>query len=168
MVNRDFVTDSVEPSDNSRCAFVERVPKKGEEWEQSGGEIERIEREIREQRARKKREGEAREQEEASRWPQQQATSTGHSQQLCKHKRRHCRVRFSCCKDFYPCQICHNNSKKCRNKEAKSCDATHLKCSFCQHEQEVSVFFLFFLRRLTIVLRFSSAFTFEGFNKTNY
>jgi len=48
-----------------------------EEREQFGREIEREEREIREQRARKKIEREARELEESSRWPQQQKAITG-------------------------------------------------------------------------------------------
>ena len=150
MLNRDFGTDSVESTDNSllaleqrveeACALVERVLREREEREQFGREIERKEREIRERRARKKREREAREQEEASRWPQQQEAITGRSQWLCEHYQRHCRVRFPCCSYFYPCHRCHNNSKACKNEEAKACHATHLKCSFCQHEQQVSVF----------------------------
>ena len=152
MLNRDFGTDSVESTDNSllaleqrveeACALVERVLREREEREQFGKEIERKEREIREQRARKKREREAREQEEASRWPQQQEAITGRSQWLCEHYQRHCRVRFPCCSYFYPCHRCHNNSKACKNEEAKACHATHLKCSICQHEQEVSVLLL--------------------------
>ena len=152
MLNRDFGTDSVESTDNSllaleqrveeACALVERVLREREEREQFGREIERKEREIREQRARKKREREAREQEEASRWPQQQEAITGRSQWLCEHYQRHCRVRFPCCSYFYSCHRCHNNSKACKNDEAKARHATHLKCSFCQHEQEVSVFII--------------------------
>ena len=151
MLNRDFGTDSVESTDNSllaleqrveeACALVERVLREREEREQFGREIERKEREIREQRARKKREREAREQEEASRWPQQQEAITGRSQWFCEHYQRHCRVRFPCCTHFYPCHRCHNNSKACDNEEAKASHATHLKCSFCQHEQEVSAFY---------------------------
>ena len=149
MLNRDFGTDSVESTDNSllaleqrveeACALVERVLREREEREQFGREIERKEQEIRERRARKKREREAREQEEASRWPQQQEAITGRSQWLCEHYQRHCRVRFPCCSHFYSCHRCHNNSKACDNEEAKASHATHLKCSFCQHEQEVSV-----------------------------
>ena len=140
---------SAEPMDNSlfaleqqvkeACAVVERVLREREERKQF--EIERKEREIREQRARKKREREARKQEEASKWPQQQEANTGRSQWLCEHYQRHCRVRFPCCSCFYSCHRCHNNSKACKNEEAKARHATHLKCSFCQHEQEVSVFF---------------------------
>ena len=145
----DFGTDSVESTDNSllaleqrveeACALVERVLREREELEQFGREMERKEREVREQRARKKREKEAREQEGASRWPHQQEAITGRSQWLCEHYQRHCRVRFPCCTYFYPCHRCHNNSKACDNEEAKASHATHLKCSFCQHEQEVSV-----------------------------
>ncbi len=149
MLNRDFGTDSVESTDNSllaleqrveeACALVERVLREREEREEFGREIERKEREIREQRARKRREREARELEEASRWPQEQEAITGRSQWLCEHYQRHCRVRFPCCSHFYSCHRCHNNSKACDNEEAKASHATHLKCSFCQHEQEVSV-----------------------------
>ena len=60
------------------CPFDERVLSIREEREQIGTEIERKEREIREQRARKKRESEAREQEEAGVLPQQQEAITGH------------------------------------------------------------------------------------------
>ena len=153
MLNRDFGTDSVESTDNSllaleqrveeACALVERVLREREEREEFGREIERKEREIREQRARKRREREARELEEASRWPQQQEQITGRSQWLCEHYQRHCRVRFPCCSHFYSCHRCHNNSKACDNEEAKASHATHLKCSFCHHEQEVSVFNFF-------------------------
>ena len=59
------------------CPLNERVLNIREEQEQFGREIERKEREIREQRARKKRESEAREQEEAGVWPQQQEAITG-------------------------------------------------------------------------------------------
>ncbi|XP_078373011.1 uncharacterized protein LOC144656638 [Oculina patagonica] len=147
MLNRDFGTDSVESTDNSllaleqrveeACALVERVLREREEREEFGREIERKEREIREQRARKRREREARELEEASRWPQEQEAITGRSQWLCEHYQRHCRVRFPCCSHFYSCHRCHNNSKACDNEEAKASHATHLKCSFCQHEQEI-------------------------------
>lgn len=122
------------------CPLVEGVHRIREEREQFGREIAGKERKIREQRARKKREREAREIEEASRWPQQQEAITGRSQWLCEHYQRHCRVRFPCCSHFYSCHRCHNNSKACDNEEAKASHATHLKCSFCHHEQEVSVF----------------------------
>ncbi|XP_068700062.1 serine-rich adhesin for platelets-like isoform X2 [Montipora foliosa] len=56
---------------------------------------------------------------------------------LCEHYQRHCRVRFPCCTQFYPCYRCHNSSRNCENEEAKACHATHLKCSFCEHEQEI-------------------------------
>ena len=152
MLNRDFSIDSVESTDNSllaleqrveeACALVERVLREREEREQFGREIDRKEQEIREQRARKKREREAREQEEASRWLPQRGAITGRSQWLCEHYQRHCRVRFPCCSHFYSCHRCHNNSKACDNKEAKASNATHLKCSFCELEQEVNVFFI--------------------------
>ena len=151
--NTDFGTDSIEASDNSllalerrvaeACALVERVLREREEREQFGREIERKEQLIREQRARERREREERELREAENWPQQQEAINARSQWLCEHYQRHCRVRFPCCTQFYPCHRCHNISKTCDNEEAKACHATHLKCSHCQHEQEVSFVFIF-------------------------
>ena len=151
--NTDFGTDSIEASDNSllalerrvaeACALVERVLREREEREQFGREIERKEQLIREQRARERREREERELREAENWPQQQEAINARSQWLCEHYQRHCRVRFPCCTQFYPCHRCHNISKACDNEEAKACHATHLKCSHCQHEQEVSFIFMF-------------------------
>ena len=150
--NTDFGTDSIEASDNSllalerrvaeACALVERVLREREEREQFGREIERKEQLIREQRARERREREERELREAENWPQQQEAINARSQWLCEHYQRHCRVRFPCCTQFYPCHRCHNISKACDNEEAKACHATHLKCSHCQHEQEVSFVFM--------------------------
>ena len=159
-MNRNYGTESVESTDNSlieleqrveeACAMVERVLREREEREEFGREIERKEREIRAERARKKREREARELQEASGWPQQQEPITGQSQWLCEHYQRHCRVRFPCCTHFYSCHRCHNNSKACDNEEAKASHATHLKCSYCQHEQEVWVFVLY-IRRFEVL-----------------
>ena len=147
VTNRNYGTESVESTDNSlleleqrveeACAMVERVLREREEREEFGREIERKEREIRAERARKKREREARELEEARGWPQQQEPVTGQSLWLCEHYQRHCKVRFPCCNNFYSCHRCHNNSRECGNKEARASHATHLKCSYCDHEQEV-------------------------------
>ena len=156
--NTDFGTDSIEASDNSllalerrvaeACALVERVLREREEREQFGREIERKEQLIREQRARERREREERELREAENWPQQQEAINARSQWLCEHYQRHCRVRFPCCTQFYPCHRCHNISKACDNEEAKACHATHLKCSHCQHEQEVIFIFILLLNKL--------------------
>ena len=119
-----------------------------EALEQFGREIERKEQLIREQRARERRAREERELREAENWPQQQEAITARSQWLCEHFQRHCRVRFPCCTQFYPCQLCHNISKACDNEEAEACQATHLKCSYCQHEQEVIFIFILHLNKL--------------------
>ena len=155
--NTDFGTDSIEASDNSllalerrvaeACALVERVLREREEREQFGREIERKEQLIREQRARERREREERELREAENWPQEQEAINARSQWLCEHYQRHCRVRFPCCTQFYPCHRCHNISKACDNEEAKACHATHLKCSHCQHEQEVIFIFILHLNK---------------------
>ena len=154
MLNRDFGTDSFESTDNSllaqeqrvaeACALVDRVLLEREEREQFGREIERKEQLIREQRERERMEREERELQEAERWPEQQEAITARSQWLCEHYQRHCRVRFPCCPQFYPCHRCHNNSRACDNDEAKACHATHLKCSHCQHEQEVIKVYLYY------------------------
>ena len=148
--NTDFGTDSIEASDNLllACALVERVLREREEREQFGREIERKEQLIREQRARERREREERELREAENWPQQQEAITARSQWLCEHYQRHCNVQFPCCTQFYPCHRCHNISRACDNEEAKACHATHLKCSYCQHEQEVSFYSHFTLLEL--------------------
>ena len=151
--NTDFGIDSIEAPDDSllalerrvaeASALVERVLREREEREQFGREIERKEQLKREERARERREREERELREAENWPQQQETITARSQWLCEHYQRHCRVRFPCCTQFYPCHRCHNISKACDNEEAKACHATHLKCCHCQHEEEVSFVFIF-------------------------
>ncbi|CAH3021486.1 unnamed protein product [Porites evermanni] len=73
---------------------------------------------------------------EAESLQQQQESIPARSQWLCEHYQRHCNVQFPCCTQFYPCHRCHNISRACENEEAKACHATHLKCSYCQHEQE--------------------------------
>ncbi|XP_068753876.1 uncharacterized protein [Montipora capricornis] len=146
LLNRDNGTNCMEPVDDSLAlerraadasALIQRVLREREEREQFGREIERKERMIRERRERERREREEKEMQEAERWPQQQEAVTARSPWLCEHYQRHCRVRFPCCTQFYPCHRCHNSSRNCENEEAKACHATHLKCSFCQHEQEI-------------------------------
>ena len=78
------------------------------------------------------------ERQEAETWPPRQRGVSTESLWLCEHYQRRCSVRFPCCKQFYPCHRCHNSSSNCKNDEAKACHATHLKCSLCQFEKEVS------------------------------
>ncbi|XP_068700122.1 uncharacterized protein [Montipora foliosa] len=147
LLNRENGTNDIEPIDDSllalerrvadASALVERVLREREEREQFEREIERKERMIRERRERERREREEREIQEAEQWPQQQEAVSARSPWLCEHYQRHCRVRFPCCTQFYPCHRCHNTSRNCENEEAKACHATHLKCSFCEHEQEI-------------------------------
>ncbi|XP_044164850.1 uncharacterized protein LOC122948817 [Acropora millepora] len=116
-------TNDIEPIDNSllalerrvadASALVVRVRREREEREQFEREIERKERMIRERRERERREREE------------------------KEIQKPCWVRFPCCTQFYPCHRCHNTSRNCENEEAKACYATHLKCSFCQYEQQI-------------------------------
>ena len=81
------------------------------------------------------------ERQEAETWPPRQGGVSTESLWLCEHYQRRCRVRFPCCKQFYPCHRCHNGSSNCKNDKAKACHATHLKCSLCLREQEVSFCF---------------------------
>ena len=55
----------------------------------------------------------------------------------CGHYQRRCKVQFPCCNKFYPCHRCHNESNYCSEDKAKAVDATHLKCTVCDHKQEV-------------------------------
>ncbi|XP_068755985.1 serine-rich adhesin for platelets-like [Montipora capricornis] len=147
LLNRDNGTNDIEPIDNcllalerrvaDASALVERVLREREEREQFQQEKERKERMIRERQERERWEREEREMQEAEQWPQQQEAVSALSPWLCEHYQRHCRVRFFCCTQFYPCYRCHNSSRNCENEEAKACHATHLKCSFCEHEQEI-------------------------------
>ena len=136
VLNGNYGTESVESTDDSLHELeqvVERVPRGREGREEFGQEIKRKEREIRAKRANEESE---RESEEARRLPQQQELVTGQSLWLCEHYQRCCRVCFPCCKNFYSCHHCHNNSMKC-DKEARASHATHLKCSYCNYEQKV-------------------------------
>ena len=163
--NRDYGRNTVEPNESSLAAseqrtvedasvLVERRLREREEREEFMRELQRKEEMIREEREREKREKEDREWQEAERWPpQQEGVSTG-SRWLCEHYQRRCRVRFPCCTQFYPCHRCHNSSSNCKNDEAKACHATHLKCSLCQFEQEVSFCFPSLRVRAMAALRF--------------
>ena len=144
-VTVETCNNSLERSVPENCAIDEHVFGEREEHGQFGREEERKVQLIREQSARERREGEERELREAENLLQQQEAITGRTQCLiCEHYQQQCRVRFTCCTQFYPCDWCHNISKACYNEEAKACHATHLKCSHCQHEQEV-IFFIFIL-----------------------
>ena len=111
-------TESVESINNSLLELDQR-------FEEAGEMVERVLLKEREEREVFGREIERKE------------PVTGQSLWLCGHYQRHCRVRFPCCNNFYSCHRCHNNSKECDNEEAKASHATHLKCSYCHHEQEV-------------------------------
>ena len=134
---------SVERPAAEACAIVELIEGKEPEL------LERKKQLLREQRARRQRkEREERELLEAECWQSQQGGITASSQWLCEHYQRHCSVKFPCCMQFYSCHHCHNISTACDNEEAKACHATHLKCSYCQHEQEVSFYSHFLLQEL--------------------
>ena len=137
--------NAVEANDNSPVAS-----------EQGTAEPEQIMSELQEKKQLIRDKGErTRPEQEDSKWQgaepsQQEDVSTG-SRRLCEHYERRCRVRFSCCTEFYPCHNCHNNSTNCQNGEAKARDATHLKCSLCQFEQEVSFWFSLLRVQVTVI-----------------
>ena len=137
LLNRDssaFSSDSPAPADTSlfaleqrvaeACALVERVLREREERDLAERDLERRETERREREAAKRRE-------------EEQHAIPGGQQWLCEHYQRHCRVRFPCCHQFYPCHRCHNSSSACPKDDKKASHATHMKCSKCEHEQEV-------------------------------
>ena len=136
--------NSLDRSVPENCAVDECVLWGREEHAQFGRDEERKVQLTREQSAQERHERGERGSCEAENLLQQQEAITGRTQWLCEHYQRQCRVRFTCCTQFYPCHRCHNISKACDNEEAKACHATHLKCSHCQHEQKV-IFFIFIL-----------------------
>ena len=134
----DFGTDHSLTREQDLRNDVKANSKQGTaESEQPMSKLQEKEQLIRE------KEEEEREEQEDSKWQeaersQQKDVSTG-SRRLCEHYRRLCRVQFPCCEVFYPCHLCHNRASNC--KKAKARDATHLECSLCQSEQEVSFWF---------------------------
>ena len=124
----------------------ERVPEEEREKEkrlqkQAERELDErlanLERRERIRRERKKIEEEEEEEKasEAINYPSEQE-KIDPQEWLCKHYRRHCKVRFPCCERFYPCHRCHNESTACTEK-ANAFHATHLRCVNCKHEQEI-------------------------------
>lgn len=57
---------------------------------------------------------------------------------LCAHYCRRCYLWFPCCSEYFACHLCHNESGKCGNNELEPWQATHLKCTQCQVEQEIN------------------------------
>lgn len=122
------------------CAQAEEIRQRMEEQEERvefAASIRRKEDEIRAERRRKKQEREKVELAWAESWPVKQNVITGEAPWLCEHYQRHCQVKFDCCEVFYPCHRCHNNSEECSNEVAKAIQATHYKCSICNHEDEI-------------------------------
>ena len=119
------------------CAMVERVLREREEREEFEANLRRRENGIRADRKREQQAREAKEWENSQSWPTVQDAVTTENLWLCEHYQRHCRVKFECCNLFHSCHRCHNNSDKCSNAEAKVFQATHYKCSYCHHEEEI-------------------------------
>ena len=119
------------------CAMVERVLREREEREEFEENQRRRENKIRADRRREQQARDAKELEYSLSWPTEQDAVTTKDLWLCEHYQRHCRVKFECCNLFYSCHRCHNDSDKCSNAEAKALLATHYKCSYCHHEEEI-------------------------------
>lgn len=67
-----------------------------------------------------------------------QPAADGSSGQLCAHYCHRCYLWFPCCRDYFACHRCHNESGKCADTEVESWKATHLKCTQCHVEQEIN------------------------------
>ena len=159
MLNGESVTHSLAMDDSlvaleqriaEACAYLEEAHGEREERELCVRRMEIREQMVREQREEERREREEREVQQAEMWPQQQEAIFAPSPWLCNHYMRYCTMRFPCCTQFYSCHRCHNNSRACDNDEAKACHATHLKCSRCHHEQEVTCTLLIILELILI------------------
>ena len=116
------------------CAMVERVLREREEFKAN---LRQRENEIRADQKREQQAREAKELENSQSWPTGQSAVTTENLRLCEHYQRYCRVKFECCNLLYSCHRCHNNSDKCSNAEAKAFQATHYKCNYCHHEEEI-------------------------------
>ncbi|WP_252177443.1 CHY zinc finger protein [Endozoicomonas sp. 4G] len=57
---------------------------------------------------------------------------------LCGHYQRYCYVSFNCCRTFFPCHRCHNDTNKPCTKEVKAKEAKRIKCSLCDYESEIN------------------------------
>ena len=121
----------------------EREAREREERERREREArERVERERREREAREtieRRRNEEREGGERERRAARERAPVQESLRWqCQHYQRRCKVSFPCCGVFYPCHRCHNESGACDADDMKATHATHVKCSNCGHEEEVS------------------------------
>ena len=129
----------------------ERERKEKEEREREERKLrERQETEIREREETEMRERQERERREQienedrdTRWFGGERAPVQESPRWqCEHYQRRCLVKFPCCGIFYPCHRCHNTSGACDTDDRKANNATHVKCSICGHEEEVSSFVL--------------------------
>ncbi len=57
---------------------------------------------------------------------------------MCEHYHRRCLVKFKCCGLYFPCHRCHNASPRCQAENCKASDATHLQCTVCEYEGEIT------------------------------
>lgn len=57
---------------------------------------------------------------------------------VCEHYHRRCLVKFKCCGLYFPCHRCHNASPRCQAENCKASDATHLQCTVCEYEGEIT------------------------------
>lgn len=119
------------------CDDIKDVVTKRQEHKKFLARLKKKEDEI---RADRKRIRQAREQTEsvhAKSWPTHQEAITTASLWLCQHYQRRCRVKFDCCDVFYACHRCHNDSGECSIDKRSASEATHYKCSMCNHEGEI-------------------------------
>lgn len=55
---------------------------------------------------------------------------------MCQHYDRNCRIFTSCCKKYFACHQCHNESS---DHEIKAIDIKWMKCNFCNKVQRLSL-----------------------------
>ncbi len=47
-------------------------------------------------------------------------------------------MKFECCDLYFSCHRCHNESDRCETTDSMGADATHLKCTVCEYEGEIT------------------------------
>ena len=119
------------------CAMVAGVLREREEREEFEENLRKRENKIRADRRRAQQARDEKQSEYSLSWPTKQEAVTTENIWLCEHYQRRCRIKFECCNLFYACHRCHNESDECSNAEVKAFMATHYKCSYCHHEEEI-------------------------------
>ncbi|WP_422412949.1 MULTISPECIES: CHY zinc finger protein [unclassified Endozoicomonas] len=57
---------------------------------------------------------------------------------LCFHYYRLCLLKFDCCRFYFPCHRCHNESDLCEVTNKLPFDAKQFQCSLCKYEGDIT------------------------------